>query len=59
MDVLKYVLPNLDLFDVRNAAVHGLPIDGQHIAWAVLYGEIYSGVLLIVADRLFRRREFK
>lgn len=59
MDVLKYILPNLDLFDVRNAAVHGLPIDGQHVAWAVLYGVIYSGVLLLVADRLFRRREFK
>jgi ABC-type transport system involved in multi-copper enzyme maturation permease subunit len=59
MDVLKYILPNLDLFDVRNAAVHGLPIDGQHAAWAVLYGVIYSGVLLLLADRLFRRREFK
>lgn len=59
MEVLGYVLPNLDLFDVRNAAVHGLPIDPRHVAWAVLYGVIYSGILLLVADRLFRRREFK
>jgi ABC-type transport system involved in multi-copper enzyme maturation permease subunit len=59
MDFLKYVLPNLDLFDVRNAAVHGLPIDPQHVGWAVLYGVLYSGILLLVADRLFRRREFK
>jgi len=59
MDILRYALPNLDLFDVRNAAVHGLPIDGQHVAWAVVYGLMYSGVLLLVADRLFRRREFK
>ena len=59
MDFLRYALPNLDLFDVRNAAVHGLPIDGQHVAWAVVYGLMYSGVLLLVADRLFRRREFK
>ena len=59
MDILSYVLPNLDLFDVRNAAVHGLPIEGLHLAWAVLYGVLYSGVLLLFADRLFRRREFK
>lgn len=58
-DLLKYVLPNLDLFDVRNAAVHGLPIEGTHVAWAVLYGVLYSGVLLLLADRIFRRREFK
>jgi ABC-type transport system involved in multi-copper enzyme maturation permease subunit len=59
MDVLRYALPNLDLFDVRNAAVHGLPIDGQHVAWAVVYGLMYSGVLLLLAERIFRRREFK
>jgi hypothetical protein len=58
-DVFGYILPNLDLFDVRNAAVHGLPIDGHHVAWAVLYGVLYSIVLLLVADVLFRRREFK
>ena len=59
MDVLQFILPNLDLFDVRNAAVHGLPIEPAHVSWAVLYGLLYSTVLLILADRLFRRREFK
>ena len=58
-DLLGYLLPNLDLFDVRNAAVHGLPIDPMHVSWAVLYGVLYSAALLLVADRLFRRREFK
>jgi hypothetical protein len=59
MEFLGYILPNLDLFDVRNAAVHGLPIEATHVAWAVLYGVIYSGVLLLVAAQLFARREFK
>jgi Cu-processing system permease protein len=59
MNFLGYVLPNLDLFDVRNAAVHGLPIEGMQVAWAVLYGVIYSAVLLLIAERLFSRREFK
>jgi ABC-type transport system involved in multi-copper enzyme maturation permease subunit len=59
MEILGYILPNLDLFDVRNAAVHGLPIEVTHVALAVLYGVIYSGVLLLVATQLFARREFK
>ena len=57
--VLKVLLPNLDLFDVRNAAVHGLPIDSAHITYAVAYTGIYSLCLLLVSDLLFRRREFK
>jgi len=59
MRMLKFVLPNLDLFNVRNAAVHGLPIAAAHVGWAVLYGCLYAGVLLVLADLLFRRREFK
>lgn len=59
VNVVKYILPNLDLFDVRNAAVHGLPIESGHVLWAVAYMFIYSAALLVVADLLFRGREFK
>ena len=31
MGIAKWILPNLDLFDVRNAAVHGLPIETSHV----------------------------
>lgn len=59
VDVVKYVLPNLDLFDVRNAAVHGLPIETGHVVWAVGYMVIYSAALLVLAELIFRGREFK
>lgn len=59
VEVVKYLVPNLDLFDVRNAAVHGLPIESGHVLWAVGYMVVYSGALLVVADVLFRGREFK
>ena len=59
MNVVKFILPNLDLFNVRNAAVHGLPIAPAHVLWAVVYALLYSGLLLVVAGVLFRRREFK
>lgn len=59
MKVVRLILPNLDLFNVRNAAVHGLPIETAHVVWAVAYGFLYSGLMLVLADVLFRRREFK
>ncbi len=59
MGALRHVLPNLDLYDVRNAAVHGLPIEGGHLVWALGYTLIYSAALLAIADFIFRRREFK
>jgi ABC-type transport system involved in multi-copper enzyme maturation permease subunit len=59
LNVVKYILPNLDLFNVRNAAVHGLPIESAHVIWALLYGLLYSGLMLILAEFAFRRREFK
>jgi ABC-type transport system involved in multi-copper enzyme maturation permease subunit len=56
---LKFVLPNLGLFDVRNAAVHGIPITHGHIVWAVVYMALYTLALLSLSDFIFRRREFQ
>jgi len=59
VNVLRNVLPNLDLFDVRTAAVHGFPIEAGHVLWAVVYMALYSIGLVIAAEFVFRRREFK
>lgn len=59
LGIVKYVLPNLDLFNVRNAAVHGLPIGMDHLVWATIYGLVYAALLLMLGGHLFRRREFK
>ncbi len=59
VQVLQNVLPNLDLFDVRAAAVHGFPIEAGHVLWAVVYMALYSIGLVIAAEFVFRRREFK
>lgn len=56
---LKFVLPNLGLFDVRNAAVHGIPIEAGHVVWAMAYTVLYSVALLALSDFVFRRREFQ
>ena len=59
VEVLRRVLPNLDLFDVRAAVVHDLPIESGHLVWALLYTVLYSVGLVLAAELLFRRREFK
>jgi ABC-type transport system involved in multi-copper enzyme maturation permease subunit len=56
-DVLYYVLPNLEIFDVRAAAVHGYPIEPGYVASAVIYGVLYAAVLLFVATWIFERRD--
>ncbi len=56
---LKFVLPNLSLFDVRNEAVHDIPIASGHVLWAIAYMALYSAALLILSDFIFRRREFQ
>jgi ABC-type transport system involved in multi-copper enzyme maturation permease subunit len=57
--IVKFIIPHLDLFNVRNAAVHGLPIEGGHLLWACIYALVYSGALLVLSDLIFKRREFK
>ena len=59
VNVLRNVLPNLDLFDIRTAVVHGFPIESGHLLWAVAYMALYSAGLVVAAEFVFRRREFK
>jgi ABC-type transport system involved in multi-copper enzyme maturation permease subunit len=59
MKVLRWVLPDLEIFNVRNAAVHNLPIEPAHIFWASVYALLYSTICLILGSWIFGRREFK
>ena len=57
MRVFYYVIPNLDMFNLRSAAVHGLPIEPARIATGVLYAVAYSAGIIFLAMVVFRRRE--
>lgn len=59
MEVLYRVLPNLEMFNVRSAAVHALPIPASEVAWAALYALTYSVAVLSLAMVSFERRDFK
>jgi ABC-type transport system involved in multi-copper enzyme maturation permease subunit len=59
MKAVRMILPNLELFNVRNAAVHGLPIHSAHLMWAGIYALLYSTLCLSLGSWLFGRRDFK
>ncbi len=52
-----YLFPNLSLFDIKTQAAHNLPLAPSYIVWAVLYGVVYTSLVVSLAALLFRRRE--
>jgi len=59
-DVLYYVLPHLELFDLRRRVLHGYgPIGSGLLGAIAAYGAAWTGVLLIAAWLSYRRRHFQ
>jgi ABC-type transport system involved in multi-copper enzyme maturation permease subunit len=56
---LYYVLPNFASFDVKTAVVHGVPVAPSYVWLTLLYGAVYSSLLLAAAMWIFMRRDFK
>ena len=54
-----YVLPDFARFDVKLAAVHGIPVSGAYLAWTTMYAMVYIAALLFGACVIFSRRDFK
>ena len=56
---LYYVLPNMAMFDVKNAVVHAQPVPGGYVATATVYAGCYVVALVAAAVWIFSRRDFK
>jgi ABC-type transport system involved in multi-copper enzyme maturation permease subunit len=54
----QFILPNLYFFDVKTDAVHERLIPAGDVILAVVYGVIYSAILLIVSVKVFERKNF-
>jgi ABC-type transport system involved in multi-copper enzyme maturation permease subunit len=60
MELLYYVLPHLELFDLRRRVLHGYgPVPGGVLITILLYGAIWAGILLLVAWLAYRHRHFQ
>lgn len=54
---IKRVLPNFELFDVKNAVVHGEVLHISYVFALALYAAAWSGLVLVLAGRAFERRD--
>jgi len=57
--IVYYLTPNLEVFNVRGAVVHGDPVSGGHILMATLYAVCWAALLLILAGSVFQRKELR
>ena len=57
--VTYWVLPNFEVFNVQPQAAHQVAVDTGFLVHAVLYGLAYTTAVLVVAVRVFSRRDFK
>ena len=57
-DALYYLLPNLELFNLKHQAVHNLPLREGQLLLALLYGLLYAAAVFVFTVVIFRRRDF-
>jgi ABC-2 type transport system permease protein len=55
---LFYFLPNLELFNVRTQLVHNLPLSWNYFVETGIYGFLYMSALLLLAIRIFQKKDF-
>jgi len=58
-EVIYYLIPNLEMFNVRGAVVHGDPVSMMHIMTATIYALGWTALLLMLAGAIFDRKELR
>lgn len=58
LTALFYILPNLEIFNIRAQVVHNLPLPSGFFAEATLYWVFYLTTLLLVAIAIFQKKDF-
>jgi len=58
LTVLFYVLPNLEIFNVRAQVVHNIALPPGFFGEATLYWVFYLTTLLLVAIAIFQKKDF-
>lgn len=60
LDTLYYVLPHLELFDLRRRVLHGYgPIPGGVLLTLIAYGAVWTSILLTLGWLAYRNRTFQ
>ncbi|WP_447602981.1 ABC transporter permease [Nitrospira sp. Nam80] len=59
IDVIFYMLPNLEQFNMKGRVIHRLDISAVEMELALGYGILYTAWLLAIAAIIFQRRDFR
>jgi ABC-type transport system involved in multi-copper enzyme maturation permease subunit len=57
--VVYYMVPNLEVFNVRGEVVHGMDVGVQHLLMATVYGLSWVVLLILAAGAVFGRKELR
>jgi ABC-type uncharacterized transport system permease subunit len=58
-EVIYYMVPNLEVFNMRAAVVHGDVVSGEHLLMATIYGVCWTALLLLLGGAIFARKELR
>ena len=58
-ELVYYLTPNLEVFNLRGAVVHGTAVSGGHLFMATIYCLAWTVLLLVVAGSIFSRKELR
>jgi len=57
--VVYYMVPDLEIFNVRGQVVHADPVSASHLIWATVYAVGWSAILILLAGAIFARKELR
>lgn len=55
--LLKYVLPNFFILDIKTEAGAGLAVSETYVAYGLLYGLVYAAALVALSMLVFKKRD--
>lgn len=57
IEIVTWLFPNLNAFDLKTAAGYGLPLEANSLLWTAIYGISYIVIILTLTVIVFQRRE--
>ncbi len=57
--IVYYLIPDLEIFNVRGQVVHADPVAVSHLIWATVYALGWAAILLLLAGSVFARKELR
>ena len=57
MTFVYYTMPNLSNFDIWREYANGVTVPHSYVVWTVLYGTVYTGLLLFLAAMAFQDKD--